>query len=332
MVTRRRFALVLGAFALGPYFCFAQERTKAWRVGFLSLDTSGSVAGQSALEQFPAALAKLGYGEGRNLAIEWRWADGRTGALRELAAGLVRARVDVIVARTNDPIRAAMDATRSIPIVMLNGNFPVETGLVESLARPGGNVTGTAYISPETMAKAMQLLKEIVPRARRVAILWANASSTSQYAHIVRTSLNRAAGNLDIRTEYFEIRRPDDIGATLQEISSSNLDALCYLGSPIVRTRIDEIIAALLKSRLPSIATIPLFAERGGLVHYAPDTEEFFERTAEYVDRILKGASPADLPVHQPTKYELVINVKTAMAIGIAIPPAVLARADRVIG
>jgi putative ABC transport system substrate-binding protein len=332
MVTRRRFGLVLGACALGPYSSLAQQQPKTPRVGFLSLDTAQSVAGQSALEQFPAALARLGYGEGRNLVIEWRWADGRADDLRELAAGLVRAGVDVIVARTNDPIRAAKDATRTIPIVMLNGNFPVETGLVESLGRPGGNITGTAYISPETMAKAMQLLKEIVPRARRIAILWANASSTNQYEQIVRTSLNRAAGNLDLRTQYFEIRRPDDIAAALEEISSSNFDALCYLGSPIVRTRMDEIIAALLKRRLPSIATIPLFAERGGLVHYAPDVEEFFERTAGYVDRILKGARPADLPIHQPTKYELVINVETARAIGIAIPPTVLARADRVIG
>ena len=332
MVTRRRFVLVLGAGALAPYSSFTQPRTKVWRVGFLSLDTSRSEAGQSALEQFPAALSKLGYGEGRNLAIEWRWADGRAGDLRELAAGLVRAGVDVIVARTNDPIRAAKDATASIPIVMLNGNFPVETGLVESLARPGGNVTGTAYVLPETIAKQMQLLKEIVPRARRVAILWTNASSTSQFEQVVRTSLDRAAGSLGLTIQYFEVRRPEDVTAALEGISSSNFDALWYQGSSILRTRTEQIVAALLKRKLPSIANIPLFAEEGGLAHYAPDTKEFFERTAGYVDRILKGARPADLPIHQPTRYELVINVNTARAIGIAIPPALLARADRVIG
>jgi putative tryptophan/tyrosine transport system substrate-binding protein len=329
MVTRRRFFLVLGVGALTPYSSLAQQQTKVWRVGFLSLDTSRSDAGQSALEQFPDALAKLGYREGRNLEIEWRWADGRAGDLRELAAGLVRARVDVIVARTNDPIQAAKDATRSIPIVMLNGSFPVETGLVESLARPGGNVTGTAYVSSQTIAKQMQLLKEIVPRARRIAIL---ASSTSHYEQFVRTSLDRAAGSLGLRMQYFEIRRPEDIAATLEEITSSNVDALWYQGSSVLRTRNEQIIAALLKRKLPSIANIPLFAEQGGLVHYAPDVEEFFERTAGHVDRILKGAKPADLPVHQPTKYELVVNLKTARAIGIAIPPAVLTRADRVIG
>lgn len=332
MDTRRRLFLALGAAGLAPRASFAQQRQRVWRVGLLSLDTSQSFAGQSALEKFPAAMAKLGYGEGRNLVIEWRWADGRKGDLGELARGLVNRGVDVIVARTNDPIRAAKDATRSIPIVMLNGNFPVETGLVESLAHPGGNVTGTAYVSPETIAKAMQLLKEIVPRARRVAILWANADSTPEYQQIVRPSLDRAAGNLGLKTQYFEIRRPEDVAAALDEISSSNVDALWYQGSPVLRTRNDQIVAALLRRKLPSIANFPLFAEQGGLVHYAPEVEEFFERTADYVDRILKGARPADLPVHQPTKYELVINLNTARAIGIAIPPAVLARADRVIG
>ena len=330
MVTRRRFVLLLGAGALAPYLSFAQQ-TKLWRIGVLCLDTSRSVAGQSALERFPAALAKLGYREGRNLEFDWRWADGRTGDLSDLAAGLVRANVDVIVARTNDPIRAAKDATRSIPIVMLNGSFPVETGLIESFARPGGNVTGTAYVSSETIAKQMQLLKEIVPRARRVAILWTNASSTRQFEYVVRTALDRAAGSLDLRIQYFEVRRPEDIAGALEEISSSNFDALWFQGSSVLRTRIDQIVAALLKRKLPSIANIPLFAEKGGLVHYAPDVEEYFERTAGYVDRILKGAGPADLAVHQPTKYELVINIKTARAMGIAIPPAVLARADRVI-
>src|SRR5262249_27558395 len=160
------------------------------------------------------------------------------------------------------------------------------------------------------MAKQMQLLKEIVPRARRVAILW--TSQTRQYEQVVRTSLDRAAGSLDLRVRYFEIRRPEDVAPALEEISSSNLDALWYQGSSVLRTHTEQIMAALLKRKLPSIANIPLFAEQGGLVHYAPDVEEYFERTAGYVDRILKGATPAELPVHQPTKYELVVNAKTA--------------------
>jgi putative ABC transport system substrate-binding protein len=277
-------------------------------------------------------MAKLGYREGSNLALEWRWANGRAGELRELATGLLRSGVDVIVARTNDPIRAAMDATRSTPIVMLNGSFPVETRLVQTLARPGGNVTGTTYVSPETIAKVMQLLKEIVPRIGRVAILWANASSTRQWEQVVRTALDRAASSLGLRTQYFEIGRPEDVPATLEAIASSNVDALWYQGSPIIRMHNEQIVETLRRRKLPSIANIPTFAERGGLVHYAPDVEEYFERTAGYIDRILKGARPADLPVHQPTRYELVINIETARAIGITIPPSVLARADRVIG
>lgn len=331
MVTRRQFVLVLGVGVLSPYSSFAQQQAKVWRIGFLSLDTSRSDAGQLALERFPAALAKLGYGEGRNLVIEWRWADGKAADLPELAAGLVRAGVDIIVARTNESIRAAKDATRSIPIVMLNGNFPVEIGLVESLARPGGNVTGTAYVSPEIMAKQMQLLKEIVPRVRRIAVLWVTSDANSQFESILRNSLDRAAGSLGLTMQYYEIRRPEDIATALEKISSSGVDALWYSGAPVLRTRTEQIMAFLLRQKLPSIAAIPLFAEQGGLVHYAPDVEEFFERTAGFVDRILKGAKPADLPVQQPTKYELVINVKTASALGIAIPAAALARADRVI-
>src|SRR5262249_42895842 len=148
---------------------------------------------------------------------------------------------------------------------------------------------------------------------------------------ILRTSFDRAAGSLDLTMQYFEVHRPEDLALALEQIASSSVDALWYQGSPIVRTRIEEIVAALLKRKLPSISNIPLFAERGGLMHYAPDVEEFFERTADSVDRIFKGARPADLPVHLPTRYELVINVTTAKTIGIAIPPAVLARADRVI-
>src|SRR5262249_19649115 len=178
--------------------------------------------------------------------------------------------------------------------------------------------------------KEMQLLKEIVPRARRVAILWAKPRSTSQ-EQILRTSLDRAAGSLDLTMQYFEISRPEELAPALEQISSSNVDALWYSGSPIIRTRVEQVTAILLKRKLPSISNIPLFAERGGLMHYAPDVEEYFERTGDYVDRILKGARPADLPVHQPTKYELVINVETAKTIGIAIPAAVLARATRVI-
>jgi putative ABC transport system substrate-binding protein len=330
MIARRGFAALLGASAVAPCAILAQQPAKVRRVGFLTLDTADSTAGRQAVEQFPAALAKRGFRMGSDLVMEWRWADGRGDRLPELAADLVRARVDVIVARTNDPIHAAMAATPSIPIVMLNGNFPVETGLVQSLSRPGGNVTGTAYISPQTLAKQMQLLKEIAPRARRVAVLW--AVSASGYEQVIRGSLDRAADSLGMGIQYFDVHRPDDIAPTLEDIASSKCDGLWFSGSSILRTRMPLIVAALIKRRLPSVAGVPAFAEQGGLAHYAPDIEEFYERTAGYVDRVLKGAKPATLPVDQPTKYELAVNLETARAIGITIPAAVLARADRVIG
>ena len=325
-VRRREFLIVAGTL-LASSIVDGQGAEKRWRIGFLSLDTAASEAGRQARELFPPALAKLGYREGSNLNIEWRWADGKSGDLPELAAGLVRLPVDIIVARTNAPIVAAKNATRSIPIVMLNGNFPVETGLVESLAHPGGNVTGTSYISPETLAKQMQMLKEIVPRARRVAILGVD----DRTAQTMRASLNDAAESLGMTVRYYDVQSPERITDELEKIAASGTDALFYRGSPVLRTRTDQIMAFLQHRKLASIAIIPTFAEAGGLVHYAPDVQEYYDRTASYVDRILKGARAADLPIQQPTKFELVINLKTAKAIGITIPPAILVRADKVI-
>ena len=309
----------------------AQRAEKKWHIGFLSLDTAVSTAGQQALEMFPAALAKLGYQQNRNVEIEWRWAEGKSADLSKLAAGLVGLPVDVIVARTNAPIVAAKNATRSIPIVMFNGNFPVDTGLVKSLAHPGGNVTGTSYISAETLGKQMQVLKEVVPRANRVAVLLVTAGDAYPYARMFRTSLNHAAPRLGMTIQFFEVQGPEEIAGELEKIASSRTDAVFYAGSPVLRTRTNQIMDFLRDRKLPSIATIPTFAEAGGLVHYAPDTQEFYDRTASYVARILKGASPADLPVQQPTKFELVINLKTAKAIGVTIPPAILVRADKLI-
>ena len=279
---------------------------------------------------FPPALAKLGYTEGRNLEIVWRWADGEAADLPGLAAGLVGLPVDIMVARTNAPIVAAKNATRSIPIVMLNGNFPVETGLVASLARPGGNVTGTSYISPDTFAKQVQMLKEIVPRASRVAVLTGfPGSDATRFEQLVRESLDDVAGSLGMSVQYYDVARPEEMSAVLSKMASSRPDAVVYRGTPVLRTRTDQVAAFLRDRKLASIATIPTFAEAGGLVHYAPDVEEYYDRTASYVDRILKGARPADLPVQQPTKFELVINLKTAKAIGITIPPAIEVRADK---
>lgn len=327
-IGRRQFLIVAGTLLASP-IVDAQRAEKRWRVGFLSLDTAASEAGRQALELLPSALGKLGYWDGRNLDIEWRWADGKSADLPELAVGLVRLPVDIIIARTNGPIVAAKNATRSIPIVMLNGNFPVETGLVENLAHPGGNLTGTSYISPETLGKQMQMLKEIVPRARRVAFL--AVPDDKRTAQTMRASLNHAADSLGMTVRYYDVQRPEEIADELEKIASSGTDAVFYSGAPVLRTRTDQIMAFLRDRKLASIAAIPTFAEAGGLVHYAPDVQEYYDRTASYVDRILKGARAADLPIQQPTRFELVINLRTAKAIGITIPPAILVRADKVI-
>ena len=326
-IGRRQFLIVAGTLMASPIID-AQRTGKKWRVGFLSLDTATSETGQQARAQFPSALAKLGYLQTRNVEIEWRWGNGKTADLAVLAAELVRLPVDVIVARANSSIVAAKNATRSIPIVMLNSNFPVETGLIESLAQPRGNVTGTSYISPETLEKQMQMLKEIVPRALRVAVL---GIPVNDAAGTYRTSINRAADKLGMTVKYYDVQRPEDITDELEKIASSRTDAVFYAGSSILRARSDQVMVFLRERKLASIATYPTFAEGGGLVHYAPDIQEFYDRTASYVDRILKGARPADLPIQQPTKFELVINIKTAKAIGITIPPAILVRADKVI-
>ena len=328
-IRRRQLLIAIGAL-LTPPIAYAQQAEKKWRIGFLSLDRTTSEAGQMALALFPAALDRLGYREGKNLEIEWRWAEGKSEDLAKLAAGLVRLPVDVIVARTSGPIAAAKNATRTIPIVMFNGNYPVELGLVESLARPGGNVTGTSYLSLETHAKQIQLLREIAPNIRRLAVPWYGSGKT-RLEQLVRDSLANAAGKFGMAVQYFEFERSEEITGVLKKIAASKNDALWYRGDPVLRSRQEEIIALTRAQKMATVSNIPGFADEGGLVDYSPDAAEFLEQTASYVDRILKGARPADLPVHQPTKYQLVINLKTARAIGINVPQQILMRTDRVI-
>lgn len=328
---RRRLLAAAGVLVAAPCSALAQRLTGVRRVGFLSLDTSASPAGQQTQQDFPESLRRLGYRPGSDLVIEWRWADGNSGDLDALARNLAALKVDLIVARTNEPIEAAKRATRTIPIVMLNGNFPAETGLVASLAKPGGNVTGTAYISPETVEKQVQLLKEVAPRTSRVAVLVNANMRDKPMGRLYLTSMKRAGARFGMTFEYFDVGRPEDVTAALEKIAASRADAFFYMGDPILRTRVDEIMAFLRAHKMVSFGAIPSFAEGGGLLHYAPDVREFYDRTASYVDRILKGAKPGDLPVEQPTKFELVVNLNTARAIGIAVPQSVLLRADRVI-
>lgn len=331
LLGRRRFCTAASVLLATPASVLAQPATNVRRVGFLSLDTPASVAGQQAQRDFPESLRRLGYRVGSNLVIDWRWANGRGANLDALAQSLVALKVDVIVARTNESIEAAMRATRKIPIVMLNGNFPVETALVESYSKPGGNVTGTAYISPETVEKQIQILKEVAPRTTRVAVLVNANTSDKPISRLYQASMERAGARFGMTFEYFQVGQPEGITAALKKVGESRADAFLYNGNSLFRTRTDEIMAFLRVHKMISFGLIPTFAESGGLLHYAPDIREFFDRTASYVDRILKGAKPSDLPVEQPTKFELVVNLKTARALGISVPQTILVRADRVI-
>ena len=329
---RRELLIGAGWLLVAPLACYAQQAARVRRIGFLSPEPSDSQGGRLAQTVFPDALKQLGYVERKNLVIEWRWADGKFADLPRLAAELVRAKVEIIVARTNAPIQAAMNATKTIPIVMLNGNFPVESGLVESLARPGGNVTGTSYVvSGAIYEKHVQILKELAPGTERIAVLRNAQFTGTPQALAVEAALNRAASRLGMTMHFFDLRQPEEVGAALKAIAASGIKAMWYAGDPIFRTRTAEIMAFLRDHRIASIANIPTFAEAGGLAHYSPDGRDFYYRTASFVDRILKGARPSELPIEEPAKYELVINLKTAKSLGITVSQSLLLRADRVI-
>ena len=323
----KRRAFLLAAAALAAPHGFAQKAGTR-RIGFLSFLGPDSDSTRRYMPVFRDALRRFGYEEGRNLAIEFRWAEGKLERLGPLAEYLVRLNVELIVASTNDPIAAARQATRSIPIVMMTAATPVELGFVESLARPGGNVTGTVWNAPDTAGKLLQVLKEAVPRAARVALLWNPAfpGMQSYGAHV-----DRAAGALGISVQYFEATRAEHIGPALERIAAIRPDALYFVYEPVTATRLRDTAAFAIERRLVSVGTAPQWVDAGGLLYYGPDVLHAIERTAAYVDRILRGAKPADLPVELPTKYELVINAKTARAIGYSPPAALLARADRVI-
>lgn len=331
---RRRFvALIGGAFA-AP-LARAQQSGKVWRIGFLSPDAAESREGKFILREFPVALRRHGYLERRDLLIDWRWPDAQRATLKSLAEDLVHQNVDVIVARTTPPILAAMAATRTIPIVMLNGNFPVETGLVRSLSRPGGNVTGTAFASSETYEKLLQLLKEFAPKTTRTAFIFVRPSDSrmEQQLNAVAEAMRRSAERLGMRFQGFDVGSGtlDEVMAALESMAKSRIETMVYLGDPRYRAHQIAIVDFLRRHRIASISIIQGFAEAGGLAHYAPDVFPIFDRTASYVDRILKGAQPADLPVELPAKYVLGVNLTTAKALGLAVPQSILLRADRVI-
>ena len=319
------FALCAVLFAL----CFpveAQQPGKILRIGFL---VASSPAAYSARDQaFRQRARELGWIEGKNIAIEYRYADGNPDRLLALAAELVRLDVDVIVAAGPRDTRAAKEATAKIPIVMAADSDPVETGFVASLARPGGNITGLSTLSPEISGKRLELLKEIVPVLSRVAVL--GNSTEPGHAQLLR-ELELAAGALRVQLKYLEVREPKDIEIAFSAIRKERAGALIVLRNPVTATNRKRVVDFAVKIRLPSMFVTNDWVNAGGLLFYGPDLADLARRAAGYVDKILKGTKPADLPVEQPMKFEFVINLKTAKQIGLTIPPNVLVRADRVI-
>lgn len=318
--------LLAAALLLSATAVQAQQSKKLYRIGYISVSSPSNAAGR--VEAFRQGMRALGYLEGQNLAIELRWADGKFERIPELAAELVGLKVDVIVTGASIATRHAKAATSTIPIVMGFENDPVANGIVDSLARPGGNVTGVATLAPEISGKRLELLKEILPRAIRIAVIRTAREPGTDQA-LKETEL--AAGALGLRTQHLDVAAPSDIAPAFLEIARRRAEALLVLPSPVFNSRRSEIIGLSTKNRLPAIFYTPEWVEDGGLVSYGPNPRTLSRRAATYVDKILKGVKPADLPVEQPTKFEFLINLKTAKQIGLTIPPNVLARADRVI-
>ena len=307
----------------------AQQPKKVTRIGYLS---SQDPAYESArAEGIRLALRDLGYIEGQNIAIDYRYSEGKTDRAPELAAELVRLKVDIlVVAGGIHWIRAAKDATKTIPVVMAGvGNDPVEAGLIESLARPGGNVTGLTNLTGKLAGKRLELLKEAVPKLARVAVLYQPATPANVLE--VNEDLPVAARALKLTVQPWEVRAAEGFDGVFDALNKQRPDGLYVAGSPLTNANQKRIVSFALKSRLPSTYGDPGSVEAGGLMYYGADLADSYRRVAYYVDRILKGAKPADLPVEQPSKFELVINLKTAKQIGLIISPNVLARADKVI-
>ena len=325
--------VILFLFAASALICAnlaeAQQPNKVHRIGYLSPGDAASDSTRS--EAIRRALRDLGYIDGQNIAIEYRYAEGKSGRNPELAAELVRLKVDVIVIAGADPlIRAAKNATKTIPIVMTgSGIDPVVAGHVESLARPGGNVTGITNLARELGGKRLELLKETVPKLARVAVPYDPANPASVIE--VKEALPVAARALRLTIQPWEVRAAKDFEEVFAALNKQRPDGFYVLAGGLMTANQKRIVGFALKNRLPSVCANREAVDAGGLMYYGADLADSYRRVAYFVDRILKGAKPADLPVEQPTKFEFVINLKTAKTIGVTIPPDLLARATKII-
>jgi putative tryptophan/tyrosine transport system substrate-binding protein len=325
-VKRREFITLLGGAAAWPLAARAQQlMAKLPTIGFLGAATP--LVESQRVAAFVQRLHLLGWIENRNVAIEYRWAEGRTERFTELAAEFARLKVDLIVASTTPAVIAAKQATSVIPIVITTANDPVGTGLVASLARPGGNVTGLSNQLADTAAKRLELLREAVPGLRRLAIL-GNVGNPG--AMLDTREAHAAASAVGLEATTFEIRRAEDIAPHLEALKG-RADALYVASDPLLNTNRIRINTLALGARLPTMHGVRDYVEAGGLMSYGPSIVDQYRRAADYVDKILRGAKPADLPVEQPTKFDLIINLTTAKALGLTIPEPFLLRADEVI-
>ena len=323
--TRRRLVVAMGATAFtAPISTFAQQ-PKIWRVGFLAPRPIGPLESDF-FGAFPRTMRELGYVEGKNLIIEWRSAEGNPERLPGLAAELVQLKVDAIVAAAPQSVRAAQQATTAIPIVMGTPGDPVANGLVKSLARPGGNITGGSTMPGDTVTKLLEMLLDMQPGLKRVAVL-RNPSGNA----LVLDILNATAQRVGVKLLPVEIRDAGEIAAAFVRMKREAAGGLLLLQDPIFTLHLRTIADLALKNKLPSVASIRQYTEVGGLMNFGPSFADNYRMAAVYVDKIFKGAKPADLPVQQPVKFEMFINGKTAKALGLKIPQALLISADKVI-
>jgi putative tryptophan/tyrosine transport system substrate-binding protein len=329
VTTRRAFIAVLaGGLLAAPRVPEAQQAVKVARIGYLAANLAANPHLQEAFRQ---GLRDLGYVEGRNVVIEYRFAEGKFERFPALAAELVALKVDVIVAPGTPAALAAKQATRTLPIVFPVAVDPVQSGLVASLARPGGNVTGLSALIPELVGKCLEQLTQAVPGVSRVAVLWQPGGIDERTEQDQLKGAEVAARALGVRLQFVEARGPADLDRAFSDMTRARAGALTVLTSVMFVNERRRLVDLAAKNRLPAVYAQREFVDAGGLMAYGPNLADLFRRAATYVDKILKGAKPGDLPVEQPTKFELAINLKTAKALGLTMPPSLLQRADEVI-
>ena len=326
MIKRRDLVIALGAGALAPLASLAQQApAKMWRIGFLCSESATAYARR--IDDLRAGLADYGYVEGKNLVIEWRWADGKDERLDELAADLVRIKADVIVSHAGNPVLAAKRATASIPIVIGASGDAVAMGLVASLAKPGGNVTGSTFFNTELMAKRLEIIKDVLPRLTHAAVL---LHPDARLSPVIHQAMVPAAKSLKLALHRFDVRNPEELDGAFAAMAKQRIGAVVVFEHPKFNANVKKILALSAQHRIAVIGNGDL-AEAGGLIGYGANFSTMYRRAGYFVDRILKGTKPADLPVEQPTTFEFVVNMKTAKALNIKFPQVTLIQATKVI-